>query len=386
MEHLSIPGRSKDLVHAVISIRTGWRHEEANKRGISHFLEHAIFLGNKTHPLPDYETGKLGVELQGMTLPEHTLFFFTSSNKDFSGILGLFLSLIFHPGFEESKIEKEKKEAILGAVVHQADFTPWNLAHQWAKNLLFNWHFALSLGTKETLKPLTRKDLEAWHAKCYHEANSFLLIYGDIEEEKVLRIVEEAQIPSRKETPSPVEIFWKDKDIFIEREGMKNVETVYGFKVSQYDPTWELLKILLGNHPISKLWEEIFSKYTYTVGSSLEWVATGGGFFLYFGATSSSYVPEIERNLWELLQNPKIDEEKVVLAKKIRSLEISKMKEGGERGVLDFLSCNPLLEYRDFDEAIDKVNQTQKRQCLDLIERLFLEKQNTVRATVGPRK
>lgn len=386
MEHLIIPGRSKDLIHAVINIKTGWRHEEANKRGISHFLEHAIFLGNKLHPLPDYETGKFGVELQGMTLPEHTLFFFTSSKKDFPVILALFLSLIFHPGLEEDKLEKEKKEAILGAVIHQADFTPWNLAHQWAKNLLFNWHFALSLGTKETLKPLTPKDLECWHTKCYQQANSFLLIYGDTEEEEVLRVVEEAEIPSEKEIPSPVEIFWNKKDISIEREGMKNVEIVYGFKVSQYDPEWELLKVLLGNHPISKLWEETFSKLTYTVGSTLEWVTTGGGFFVYFGVTSPIYLPEIERNLWELLQNPKIDEEAVVLAKKIRSLEILKMKEGGEHGLLDFLSCNLLLEYRDFDETIDRINQIQKRQCLDFIEKLLLEKQNAVRATVGPSK
>ena len=386
MEHLIIQDNSKDLIHAIVGVRTGWQHEETNRRGIAHFLEHAIFLGNRRYPSPDNETRRYGVELQGITLAGHTLFFFTCRKKDFPRIFGLFLSLIFHPDFKEDKLEREKKEGILGATVQESDCTPWDLAQQWAENLVFDWDFALSLGTKKTLESLTKEDLSGWHQRCYCASNSFIMIYGDIQKDRVLDLIEGADVPEDGQPPSSVKTRWNKKEIIIERKGMKNVEMVYGFRLPEYNPGWEVLSVILGNYPtISKLWKEIFRGITYHVGSQLKWTYTGGGLFIYLGAASSDAAQKIDRNLYSLLNNPEIDEADIALAKEIKSLEILKMKEGGERGLLSFLSLSPSLKYRSFDEAISRIRQTETKVCLDLVKS-SLNKVNALRATVRARE
>jgi predicted Zn-dependent peptidase len=166
---------------------------------------------------------------------------------------------------------------------------------------------------------------------------------------------------------------------------MKNVEMVYGFKFPQYDAGWEILGVILGNYPISKLWGEKFSKFTYTVGSQLEVTTTGSGFFLYFGATSIDSAREIDKNLWHLLENLEIDEGELELAKKIRILEILKMKEESERGLLKFVSCNPSLMYKDFKEMIERVNRVKRDKVLALAGEL-LTKENAVRIRIGANK
>lgn len=381
MEHLVIYERSKSLVHAVIGIKAGWRDEEPGKRGISHFLEHATFLGNSEYPSPDKEVGKYGVQLDGMTLPEHTLFLFTSHAREFTKILSLFLSLIFQPDFNENRLEKEKKEKIITAVIQESDLTPWELAEEWARNLLFNWNFLLSLGTEKDIKSLSREDLTIRHKKYYHDLNSFIVVYGNIEDEEIVECIRDVDIPLSGEIPRVAEVNWNKKEIYIEREGIKNAEIVYGFKLPQYSVEWEILSVILGNYAISKLWER-FSRLTYTVSSRLEWTTTGGGFFLYFGATSHDNIREIDRDLWFLLKGLEINERELEYAKNIKSLEILKMKEGGENGLLKFVFQNPGLRYKNFDEVIGEINNIRRDKVLSLAER-FLNKENVIKSIVS---
>ena len=241
------------------------------------------------------------------------------------------------------------------------------------------------MGKEEDIELLTKEDLTAWHRRYYHSLNSFIVIFGDVQEDEVTRLVEEANIPLSNEVPSPLEIYWDKKEMFVERKGTKNVEMVYGFNLPQYDIKWELLNVILGNYPISKLWDEKFSKFTYTVGSQLEWTMRGGGFFLYFGATSIGSTYDIDKNLWFLLENFEIALRELEFAKKIKSLEILKMKEGGERGLLKFVFHNPFLCYKNFEEMIKRINSVKKEEVLALAEEL-LNKGNVVRVMVGARK
>lgn len=380
MEQLFITESRKNLVHTIIGIKTGWRHEKVGKRGITHFLEHAIFLGNDDYPSPDNEVAKYGVSLEGMAMPEHTIFFFTSSKDDFAKNFTLLLSLIYQPKFDEEKLNKEKEEKILTTINQESNFTPRELAHEWAKNILFNWDFMSSLGTEEELMSITKGDLEDWHRKYYHAQNSFIVIYGDVRKDEVIKLIERAEVPLNGEIPEPTKINWDKKESFTKSEGMRNAEMVYGFGIPEYNIEWEILSVILGNYPISKLWKDRFSKFTYTVGSQLKWTSTGGGFFLYFGANSIGDTYEIDKNLWSLFEDLEIDEDE--FAKKIKLIEIWRMKESGEQGLLRFISLNPFLRYKNFDEMAEKINQTDKKKILALSKRL-LNKENVVKIIVA---
>ncbi|MEO0096572.1 MAG: pitrilysin family protein [candidate division WOR-3 bacterium] len=378
MEKIIIKEPSKELVHCIIGINQGWRHEKPGKRGITHLLEHSIFFGNKFYPEPDKEAEKYGVEIEGMTLPEKTLFYFTSLKKDFSKILNMFLSIIFHPESDDVKLEKEKKEKIITAIINEADYPPWDLAEEWAENLIFNWQFKTSLGTKKDIESITKEDLILWHKKYYWEGNSFILIYGDIKEKEIERLIKNANIPKKGEKPLPYYVNHNKKEIYIKKKDIRNVETVYGFEIKKYDICWEVLKTILYDYLEDKL-----GKYTYMIDLKLRWTNTQGGLFIYLGISSPKYIKEVDKNLWITLRNLEIDKKKLDLVKKIINIEIIKMKEEGEKGVLRFISFNPFLKYKDFKEMIEKVKKIDKEEALNLTKEL-LTKENMVKVSVGP--
>lgn len=382
MDQLIITESGKKLVHTIIGIRAGWRHERLGKRGITHFLEHAMFLGNDRHLAPDNEAAEYGVSLGGMSLPECTLFHFTSRKEAFARVLPTLLSLIYHPAFNHDRLEREKDEKIITAVNQEADFTPWELAQEWAKNILFSRDFMLSLGTEEELKSVTRGDLRDWHRKYYHSKNSFVVVHGDVPGDEVTRLIEGAEITGTGQIPEPTQIYWDAKEVFVKREGMRRAEMVYGFRIPEYKPEWEILSVILGNYPLSKLWKDEFSTFTYTVGSRLEWTPSCGGLFLYFGANSMEDTAIIDRNLWSLLEDLRIDENELKFATETRLLDIWKMKEGGEQGLLRFVACNPDLRYRSFDAMAKGVDRLDKTGVVALSE-LLLNKDNMVRAIVA---
>ncbi|MGC9366823.1 MAG: M16 family metallopeptidase [bacterium] len=128
MKQIVIKDKNKKLVNAVIGINAGWRNEKEGQKGITHYLEHAIFLGNKQHPDPDLKTAKLGVQIEGSTGSERTLFYFSSLKEDFPIVLKLLLSLIFHPEFQPEKCEREKRESILTAVNQETNYTSWKIS------------------------------------------------------------------------------------------------------------------------------------------------------------------------------------------------------------------------------------------------------------------
>lgn len=294
MDQWVIHERSKALVHAIIGIRAGWRHETDRNRGITHLLEHALLLGNDRYLSPDIESGKYGVQLGGMTNPEHTLFWFTSAREDFQEVFKLLLSLVFRPHFSEDKIENEKQTKIVPAVVRETDFSAWDLANEWAKNLIFDWNFLLSLGTEKDIVSLTGEDLLVWHRRYCGLMNSFVVISGNVEKNRVARLVEETDVPANSENPSPFRHRWTKKEVFVERNEMKNTEVVYGFRLPQYDVGYEILNIILGRHPLGKLRGDRFSKLAFTAGSKLEWTNTGGALLVGFGADSPDSADKID--------------------------------------------------------------------------------------------
>lgn len=382
MERVIIKDKSKELVHCIIGIRTGWRHEPPGRRGITHFLEHGIFLGNQKYPVPDEEAHRYGVEINGMTLPEHTLFYFTSFKEDYARILELFLSIIFHPELDERKLEEEKRKAIITAIVQESDYPPWELAYAWAENLVFSWDFKLSLGTEEDLNSMGAGELREWHSRYYHRKNCFLIIYGDVKDSEVDNIISRAHIKSEGEIPSPFLISWEEKEVKI-RKDTGNVEMVYGFRIPEFDVSLDVLSQLFGGcHGMMKEWATTFDEYVYMKETKIKWTLTGGGFFFYFGATSNENAKKIDENFWGVLNNINITPERVELAKKLSLINVLKMKEGGERGLFRFFYRNLQLHTRGFKEYIEKLNRVTVEDIVKAKEQ-YLTPENCFKAFVG---
>ncbi len=345
----------KTLFKAMLSVNIGWSHEPLGKEGISHFLEHTLFLGNEKYPDPDSRTARFGVTLNGETLPDRTIFFFNSLEDDAPEIIDILLSLVFQPSFHEEKVEEEKRSKIIPAIVKESDYYPWELAYEWARNFIFEWDFRRSMGTRDSLENAGIGELRDWHRKYYHEANAILLTSEDID----------ANFPgsSGGEIPERRRVKYDEKELVL-KKGIENPEMVFAFPFENYDVRSLVLSIILGNYPTSLLWRE-FHRDTYMVDSKVEWHGRGG-FFLYMGANVPSEV--IRRKFVRFIESWRISSADLDVAKKILSIEIMEKAQSpmslkyllnldpqlklGYKGLLGSIEEVELAELRDYAAAI----------------------------------
>ncbi len=364
MQIIRVKNSGQRLVNALLSVNVGWSHEPVGMRGISHFLEHAIFLGNEKYHEPDREVGKYGVSLNGKTLPDRTLFYFSSLSDDFDSILEIFISLIFHPSFPYERVREEKESKIIPAIVKESDFYPWELAYEWAKNLIFGWDFRFSMGTKKELENMNIESLQNWHRKYYHSENSILLVSKEVE-------IDNSLIPRVGVKPEPQRISYSQREMVMER-GIENAEIVYVFPLKNYDLRAHLLSVILGNYPTSLFWRE-FHRKAYMVESQVEWYNSQGGFFFYIGATTKN--AEIIREVFNsFMEEIKISKEDLEIAKRILTLELLE-RERSPYGMEYLLNIDPKMRYGSFGELLNEIQQMEVDEIRDYAAGIFdLEK------------
>ena len=90
-------------------VRAGLRFEDEKNNGISHFLEHMLFRGNKKYPTSlalnkEFET--IGRELRASTMSEYTHFGFSPSIVKLDEGLRLFAEFFTDPTFPEIDLER----------------------------------------------------------------------------------------------------------------------------------------------------------------------------------------------------------------------------------------------------------------------------------------
>ncbi len=344
MKIVKVKDNKSKLADILLSVNVGWSHEPVGRRGISHFLEHSLFLGNEEHVNPDDETAKYGVTLNGETLPDRTVFFFSSLPEDAEDILKILLSLVYNPSFPSDKVEEEKMSKIITSIVQESDYNPWELAYEYAKNMVFKWDFHESMGTMEDLENIHIEELRVWHKKYYHGGNSILLVPEYIN-------VDSLRVPHGKEFPERRIREWENKEIVV-KKGLNNAELVYGFPLEKYDLRAFLLSTILGNYPTSLFWKE-FHRDAYMVESRVEWHHGKGGFFAYIGLNDNDY-EKAKKKFVNFIENLKITPEDLEIAKKIFMIETLR-KERSSYKLFSLIAMDPELKFGSFREILEKI-------------------------------
>lgn len=180
-----------------ISIRcfvfVGSIYENERNNGISHFLEHMLFRGNKR--LGDATTMSLKIEELGGEMNAATSFDMTEYWFDFhkdyltEGI-HRFCTFLQYPLFEQIEIERS---IILEEIL--ADYNENNqlvdLDSLTSKQL---WpHHSMGLpviGNMKTINEIARSDLFEWHERYYQPGNMVIGITGDIQVQDVFQQID----------------------------------------------------------------------------------------------------------------------------------------------------------------------------------------------------
>ncbi|MDH5763431.1 MAG: insulinase family protein [Nitrospinota bacterium] len=168
-------------VEIAMFVRAGLRFENQKNNGISHFLEHMMFRGNRRYPDSislNLEFEKIGRDLRASTLSEYTYYGFSPHYDQLERGMELFAEFFTDPTFPQIELEREiiLEECLedLNAEGENVDINNLACALMYPDNPL-----ALpTIGTEESIKAIDTEMLRNYFEQYYCPSNMVLVGAG----------------------------------------------------------------------------------------------------------------------------------------------------------------------------------------------------------------
>lgn len=189
----------------------GFRTPPHDSTGVPHIIEHSVLCGSDKYttkePFVDLMKGSLNTFLNAFTYPDKTMYPFSSQNlEDYKNMLGIYMDAVFNPkmrsikeiffqeGWHYELADKNAPLALNGVVYSEmkgAYSSPEEILDEEINKALFdNCYKYSSGGNPDVIPSLTYEDFKNFHAKYYHPSNSCIYVYGNIDIEEIMSILD----------------------------------------------------------------------------------------------------------------------------------------------------------------------------------------------------
>ena len=182
----------RQVTHCALVINAGTRDEQEGEAGLAHFIEHVMFKGTKKrkafHILNRMES--VGGEINAYTTKEDTWITSSQRSKDTERALELLADIAFNGTFPDAELDKER-DVILDEIAGVED-QPGDVIFESFEGALFSGHPLASpiLGTSESVKSLTRAQVQSFVSRHYRPDNMVLGVVGAVTWTDVMRWAE----------------------------------------------------------------------------------------------------------------------------------------------------------------------------------------------------
>ena len=182
----------RQVTHCALVINAGTRDEQEGEAGLAHFIEHVMFKGTKKrkafHILNRMES--VGGEINAYTTKEDTWITSSQRSKDTERALELLADIAFNGTFPDAELDKER-DVILDEIAGVED-QPGDVIFESFEGALFSGHplAAPILGTSESVKSLTRAQVQSFVSRQYRPDNMVLGVVGAVTWADVMRWAE----------------------------------------------------------------------------------------------------------------------------------------------------------------------------------------------------
>lgn len=186
--------------------RVGSRNESPGLTGISHWVEHMLFKGTKTHPHGDFDRmiQREGGNFNGMTWIDWTAFYTTLPADRIDLALRIEADRMQNALFDPEEVERERS-VIIAEREGNENKPAYMLREQVQAAAYLNHPYGhMVIGWKEDLRRITRDDLYAHYRTFYTPNNAVAVAVGDFRAEGMADRIEAlfADIPAGPEPPS----------------------------------------------------------------------------------------------------------------------------------------------------------------------------------------
>lgn len=186
---ITVPIDANPTVTVMIHVCTGSFFENPAESGISHFLEHMCFKGTVKRPsarMISTELDSIGAQYNAFTSYDVTGYWAKADVKHFEKIADITADIFKNSTFPDQEIVKEKG-VVVGEIDMYADDPQEKLSQALVQHMYAGEPAARDiLGTKETVKSLTRAAITAYHTSQYTAPNIIVTMAGGISEDKML--------------------------------------------------------------------------------------------------------------------------------------------------------------------------------------------------------
>ncbi|OMH41133.1 M16 family metallopeptidase [Desulfurobacterium indicum] len=373
-------------------LKAGALWEDAENRGIAHFLEHMVFNGTRNYPpgIIEQIVENNGGEINAATSYDYTYYYITIPKDHVFTAVKLLKELVFYPLLLPEMVEKEKP--IVLEEIARSENDPRQIFWRNFYKRVFekvNYRYPI-LGFKDTVQSFTDRDLKEFHKKNYHASNLTVVVTGNIDEEKLFSLVKEELINlSSGETNIPpyvVEPKLKPENEIVKHPAVANAHVLIGWKLPglSQDVNIAVLSVLesyLSYGKSSAFYQKIVeNQIAYAAVGAKDLFLSSGLFYIY-GITEPSKVEIFKDKALDIVKSS-IDKDTFELAKKkVLKTEIFKREsvesEAEELGYSATIFEN--LNY--YEEFIREIEELTLEKFLEGIE--FL-KDNYIQMTLLP--
>jgi len=173
-------------------IENGSRNENSFNNGISHFIEHMFFKSTEKRTAKEIaeEIEDVGGQINAFTGKEATCFYIKALDSHLELSLDLLSDMLFNSKFTEEDIEKEK--GVIIEEINMSEDSPEDvLSDLHCKSIWGDDPISLPiLGTMDTVKSFTRKQLISYVHSHYIPENSVVSISGNFDVNTIEALIE----------------------------------------------------------------------------------------------------------------------------------------------------------------------------------------------------
>jgi zinc protease len=263
---INAPGSTSGSVQ--IWFKAGSALEEDANQGIAHFLEHMFFKGTEKRPGPSmaHEVESFGGEINAFTSFDYTCYYINTPQTHIQKTTEILLDMVSNPQFLEQDIEPE-----IGVVYEEyrrsLDSPSQFSFSQLQKSSFTDSYSHMILGNPDTILGFSRSQLTSFRSKFYNNNNAFLVIAGDLKQQKEIEeAINEYSLPKGEFSSFP-EFKLKNKStISIHNKEVRMTELTIAIQAPELNDPSSIAEDLalncLGSGETSPLYKELVIKST----------------------------------------------------------------------------------------------------------------------------
>jgi zinc protease len=246
----------------------GSRHESPGRTGMAHLFEHLMFSQTRSHPAGEFDRliERTGGDTNAATWVDWTYYRDTVPARDLAMVVELEADRMMNLALDSTVFEAER-EVVANERMQRVDDEVEGFADEELSRLAFTVHPYgwPTIGWMEDIRAMQLDDVQRFYATYYAPNNVTLVVVGDVDEPRLLELVERhyggmapATLPGERAAPEPAQAGERRRRFAKPTPAPRLLQ---GYRaVGQDHPDWAPLSFvasLLSSGPSSRLYRRL---------------------------------------------------------------------------------------------------------------------------------